>query len=80
MRFDGTSDAIWAGLARHCRPIQYAHIATALTLWDVWTPIAATPVALERQLEQVIHDIANEERYELSGREQTIMLFGLTSR
>ena len=29
-----------------------------------------TPVALERQLEQVIHDIANEERYELSGREQ----------
>jgi pilus assembly protein CpaF len=29
-----------------------------------------TPSALERQLEQVIHDIANEERYELSGREQ----------
>jgi pilus assembly protein CpaF len=26
--------------------------------------------ALQRQLEQVIHDIANEERYELSGREQ----------
>jgi len=27
--------------------------------------------ALQRQLEQVIHDIANEERYELSGREQS---------
>jgi pilus assembly protein CpaF len=30
-----------------------------------------SPAALQRQLEQVIHDIANEERYELSAREQT---------
>jgi pilus assembly protein CpaF len=28
-------------------------------------------VAVQRQLEQVIHDIANQERYELSGREQS---------
>jgi pilus assembly protein CpaF len=28
------------------------------------------PAALRRQLEQLIHDIANEERYEISGREQ----------
>jgi pilus assembly protein CpaF len=33
--------------------------------------VADVPVqVLQRQLEQVIHDIANEERYELSGREQ----------
>jgi pilus assembly protein CpaF len=33
--------------------------------------VAEMPIsALQRQLEQVIHDIANEERYELSGREQ----------
>jgi pilus assembly protein CpaF len=33
--------------------------------------VADLPLAaLQRQLEQVIHEIANEERYELSGREQ----------
>ena len=26
LRFDGTPDEVWAGLARHGRPIQYAHI------------------------------------------------------
>src|SRR5262249_26274939 len=26
LRFEGTADAIWAGLARHGRPIQYAHV------------------------------------------------------
>ena len=30
-------DAIWAGLARHGRPIQYAHVPEPLALWDVWT-------------------------------------------
>jgi S-adenosylmethionine:tRNA ribosyltransferase-isomerase len=47
LRFDGTPDAIWAGLARHGRPIQYAHVPEALALWDVWTPIAGPPVAFE---------------------------------
>jgi S-adenosylmethionine:tRNA ribosyltransferase-isomerase len=47
LRFDGTPDAIWAGLARHGRPIQYAHVPVPLALWDVWTSIAGTPVALE---------------------------------
>jgi S-adenosylmethionine:tRNA ribosyltransferase-isomerase len=47
LRFDGTPDAIRAGLARHGRPIQYAHLARPLALWDVWTPIAAAPVAFE---------------------------------
>jgi S-adenosylmethionine:tRNA ribosyltransferase-isomerase len=47
LRFDGTARALWAGLARHGRPIQYAHISAPLALWDVWTPIAGLPVAFE---------------------------------
>jgi S-adenosylmethionine:tRNA ribosyltransferase-isomerase len=47
LRFDGAPDTIWAGLARHGRPIQYAHVPVALTLWDVWTSIAGPPVAFE---------------------------------
>lgn len=45
--FAGSADAIWAGLARHGRPIQYAHVTAPLALWDVWTPIAGLPVAFE---------------------------------
>ncbi|HJV62268.1 MAG TPA: S-adenosylmethionine:tRNA ribosyltransferase-isomerase [Albitalea sp.] len=47
VRFEGTADAIWAGIARHGRPIQYAHLAQPLALWDVWTQVAALPVAFE---------------------------------
>jgi S-adenosylmethionine:tRNA ribosyltransferase-isomerase len=47
LRFDGGADAIWSGIARHGHPLQYAHIATPLALWDVWTPIAGAPVAFE---------------------------------
>jgi S-adenosylmethionine:tRNA ribosyltransferase-isomerase len=47
LRFDGSSAAVWTGLARHGRPIQYAHVQSPLALWDVWTPIAANPVAFE---------------------------------
>jgi len=47
LHFDGSSDEIWAGLARHGRPIQYAHMTTPLALWDVWTVIAGPPVAFE---------------------------------
>jgi S-adenosylmethionine:tRNA ribosyltransferase-isomerase len=47
LRFDGPAARVWAGLARHGRPIQYAHVPTPLSLWDVWTPIAALPVAFE---------------------------------
>jgi S-adenosylmethionine:tRNA ribosyltransferase-isomerase len=45
--FEGSSDAIWAGLSRHGRPIQYAHVTEPLALWDVWTAIAGPPVAFE---------------------------------
>ena len=45
--FSGTPDEVWAGLARHGRPIQYSHMQTSLELWDVWTRIAGLPVAFE---------------------------------
>ena len=47
LRFDGSAHTMWAGLARHGRPIQYAHLPDPLALWDVWTPFAARPVAFE---------------------------------
>lgn len=47
LRFEGSADAIWAGLARHGKPIQYAHVPEPLALWDVWTRVAAVPVAFE---------------------------------
>jgi len=45
--FDAAPDRVWSGIAAHGRPIQYAHIAEPLALWDVWTAIAARPVAFE---------------------------------
>ena len=47
LQFAGTPDAIWDGIARHGRPIQYAHVEEPLALWDVWTRAAALPVAFE---------------------------------
>lgn len=47
LRFEGSPDVVWSGLASHGRPIQYAHLPTPLSLWDVWTPIAGPPVAFE---------------------------------
>ena len=47
LRFRGSSDHVWAGLARHGRAIQYAHVPAPLALWDVWSPIAGVPAAFE---------------------------------
>jgi S-adenosylmethionine:tRNA ribosyltransferase-isomerase len=47
LRFDGSALHIWHAFALHGRPVQYAHLDSALALWDVWTPIAAQPVAFE---------------------------------
>lgn len=47
MQFEGSPREIWEGLARHGRPIQYAHVPTPLAVWDTWTPIAGPPVAFE---------------------------------
>jgi S-adenosylmethionine:tRNA ribosyltransferase-isomerase len=45
--FEGPTDSIWAGIARHGRPIQYAHLAQPLALWDSWTRLANLPAAFE---------------------------------
>jgi S-adenosylmethionine:tRNA ribosyltransferase-isomerase len=47
MRFLGDREAVLAGLARHGRPIQYAHVPEQLALWNAWTSIAADPIAFE---------------------------------
>ena len=47
IRFDGGPEAFWAGLARHGRPVQYAHVPEPLQLWDVWSPFAGPPAAFE---------------------------------
>lgn len=47
IRIDGKAREIWDGIARHGRPIQYAHVQTPLALWDTWTPFAAFPAAFE---------------------------------
>jgi S-adenosylmethionine:tRNA ribosyltransferase-isomerase len=47
IRFLGDRATILAGLARHGAPIQYAHVPETLALWDVWTRIAADPIAFE---------------------------------
>jgi S-adenosylmethionine:tRNA ribosyltransferase-isomerase len=47
IRFNGPAADIWAGLARHGRPIQYAYLPEPLAIWDTWTPIAGQPVAFE---------------------------------
>jgi len=47
LSFDGSPSKIWEGLARHGRPIQYAHVREPLAIWDTWTRIASQPVAFE---------------------------------
>ena len=47
LRFHGDPPEIFAGLARHGKPIQYAHVPAPLALWDVWTNLAAKPFAFE---------------------------------
>jgi S-adenosylmethionine:tRNA ribosyltransferase-isomerase len=47
LRFLGDAAAVLAGLATHAHPIQYAHVPEPLALWDVWTAIAAQPIAFE---------------------------------
>jgi S-adenosylmethionine:tRNA ribosyltransferase-isomerase len=47
LKFAGEPDAIWAGIARHGKPVQYAHLREPLKLWDVWTSVAGLPVAFE---------------------------------
>ncbi len=47
VQFGGSEANVWEGIASHGRPIQYAHMAQPLAVWDVWTRIAGLPVAFE---------------------------------
>jgi S-adenosylmethionine:tRNA ribosyltransferase-isomerase len=47
VRFEGSTQEIWEGLARHGRPIQYSYLSDPLAVWDTWTAIASRPVAFE---------------------------------
>lgn len=47
LQFEADAARIWRALAEQGKPVQYAHLHDALALWDVWTPIAAQPVAFE---------------------------------
>jgi S-adenosylmethionine:tRNA ribosyltransferase-isomerase len=67
LRLHGTPDAIWAGLARHGKPVQYAHMAQPLKLWDVWTPIAGAPVAFEPPSAGFVLDWASVRRLRQRG-------------
>jgi S-adenosylmethionine:tRNA ribosyltransferase-isomerase len=47
LRLLGSRAVVLAGIARHGRPIQYAHVPQPVALWDVWTSIADRPIAFE---------------------------------
>ena len=47
LRFEDAPRDVWAGIASHGHPVQYAHIHEPLALWDVWTPVASRAVAFE---------------------------------
>jgi S-adenosylmethionine:tRNA ribosyltransferase-isomerase len=47
VRFSHEGDALWQRLYRLGRPVQYAHLRAPLALWDVQTPIASRPWAME---------------------------------
>jgi len=47
LRFHSSGAALWRGLYRHGKPIQYAHAAAPWPLWDVQNRYAARPWAFE---------------------------------
>lgn len=47
VRFSLRGAALWAALYRRGRPVQYAHVDRALSLWHVQTPFASRPWAVE---------------------------------
>jgi len=69
VRFRGSPDAVWRGLALHGRAIQYAHIAEPLALWDVWTSISSRPAAFEPPSAGFVLDWSTLERFHALGIE-----------
>ena len=47
LRFVGAPSSVLQSIARHGLPIQYAHVPEPLALEDLWTKIAAEPIAFE---------------------------------
>ena len=47
VEFEASPARIWEAIARHGRPVQYAHVPEPLAVWDTWTALAARPVAFE---------------------------------
>ncbi len=47
LAFEGALADVWSGIARHGRPIQYAHVPQPLAMWSTWTRLANVPVAFE---------------------------------
>jgi S-adenosylmethionine:tRNA ribosyltransferase-isomerase len=47
VRFSLAGDAFWRRLYQLGRPVQYAHLQGELALWDVQTPVASRPWAME---------------------------------
>jgi len=67
VQLHGDAPTIWAALARHGRPVQYAHLHEPLALWDVWTPIAANPAAFEPPSAGFVLDWASLRRLQQRG-------------
>lgn len=62
LAFEGALDAIWSGIARHGRPIQYAHVPQPLAMWSTWTRVATVPVAFEPPSAGFVLDWASVQR------------------
>jgi S-adenosylmethionine:tRNA ribosyltransferase-isomerase len=60
--FTGSLDEVWSGIARHGRPIQYAHVPRPLAMWSTWTRIASVPAAFEPPSAGFAIDWASVER------------------
>lgn len=65
--FDGALEDVWDGIARHGRPIQYAHVPEPLPLWSTWTRLASVPVAFEPPSAGFVLDWATVERLRVRG-------------
>ena len=48
IRFAQEGAALWSAIYRHGLPVQYAHVAAPLALWDTQTPFASRPWAVEQ--------------------------------
>jgi len=62
LAFEGSLAHVWSGLARHGRPIQYAHVPQPLALWSTWTRLASVPVAFEPPSAGFVLDWATVQR------------------